>query len=77
MQQAQAHQPHDAGQGGAAEHAGQRQCLPGLAQRWTPVGCTVAFTLVVVVCSWLLALVSYHAFERWFLALKRFFPSSG
>jgi len=51
--------------------------LPGLAQRWTPVGCTVAFTLVVVVCSWLLALVSYHAFERWFLALKRIFPSGG
>jgi len=51
--------------------------LSGLAQRWTPVGCTVAFTLVVVVCSWLLALVSYHAFERWFLALKRFFPSAG
>ena len=30
----------------------------------------------LVVVPWL-ALVSYHAFERWFLALKRFFPSAG
>jgi len=44
-------------------------------QGWSPVALTAAFTVAVVACTWLLALVTYHAFERWFLALKRYFPS--
>jgi len=47
-----------------------RQVLP-------PVGMTIVFTVGVVVCSWALALCSWHLFERWFLALKRYFPSGG
>jgi hypothetical protein len=38
---------------------------------------TVAFTIAVIAHSLVLGFVSYHAFERWFLAAKRFFPSSG
>ena len=44
------------------------------------LGCTLltgAFTLAVIATSLALGFVSYHAFERWFLALKRCFPSGG
>lgn len=51
------------------------QRLGELVGQWGAVTLTVAFTLAVVVCSWLLALVSWHAFEKWFLRLKRRFPS--
>ena len=36
---------------------------------------TVAFTLAVVARCLVLGFVSFHAFERWFLGLKRRFPS--
>ena len=51
--------------------------LAAALQGWPPVLLTGAFTLAVVAASLALGLVSYHAFERWFLALKRYFPSGG
>ena len=50
--------------------------LMGLRETWSPVWLTVAFTAAVVACSWLLALASWHLFEKWFLKLKRHFPSA-
>jgi peptidoglycan/LPS O-acetylase OafA/YrhL len=38
---------------------------------------TIAFTITCAVATWLLAFISWHAFEKWFLALKRYFPSAG
>jgi len=35
------------------------------------------FTLLCVAASWLVAFVIWHAFEKWFLELKRYFPSVG
>jgi peptidoglycan/LPS O-acetylase OafA/YrhL len=49
--------------------------LSSLPHALSPVWATVAFTALVVVCSWLLAWISWNLFERWFLALKRYFPS--
>lgn len=61
--------------------AGQLQAmgpeLAGALQGWSPLLLTIGFTLAVVAHCLVLGFLSYHVFERWFLALKRFFPSGG
>lgn len=44
--------------------------------RW-PLAYTMGFTVVSVALCWLLGFCSWHAFEKWFLAGKRWFPSPG
>ena len=62
-------------------HAAFRDLDPGLQDRLAglapPTVLLVAFTLVCLVGSWAIAVVSWHLYEKWFLALKRFFPSGG
>jgi peptidoglycan/LPS O-acetylase OafA/YrhL len=48
----------------------------GLAQL-PPLVLVLAFTGVCLAASWLIAFASWHLFEKWFLALKRFVPSGG
>ncbi|MFK7741484.1 MAG: acyltransferase family protein [Planctomycetota bacterium] len=43
--------------------------------RLTPVGCVIVFTVLAALGSLLVAAVSWHVFEKWFLRLKRYFPS--
>ena len=38
-------------------------------------GLGALFTLLTLAVSWLVAFVSWHVFEQWFLRLKRYFPS--
>lgn len=51
-------------------------------QRWLathvpPTGLVWLFTAACLLLSWGLAFASWHLFEKWFLALKRYFPSGG
>ncbi|MCB9876780.1 MAG: acyltransferase [Planctomycetes bacterium] len=50
--------------------------LAQLTQRWSSLVLVLAFTLATIAGSWLLAVVSWNAFERWFLRLKRRFPNA-
>jgi peptidoglycan/LPS O-acetylase OafA/YrhL len=54
--------------------------LPGavrnpLLETVPPIALQIAFTGVFVLASWLVGCISWHAFEKWLLALKRYFPS--
>ena len=43
----------------------------------SPLAIQIVFALVALLASWGIGFVSWHAFEKWFLACKRFFPSVG
>lgn len=51
--------------------------LAALRSEWSPMLTTMAFTIVAIAVSWLVAVVSWQVFERWFLWLKRYFPAGG
>lgn len=51
--------------------------IAGWREQFSPEVLVVAFTTLCCGASWLLAFASWHLFEKWFLALKRFFPSAG
>lgn len=53
----------------------QPTTLLSLREDYGGVPITIAFTVVCTAATWLLAFVSWHVFEKWFLALKRYFPS--
>lgn len=53
----------------------QPATLLSLREDYAPVLLVIAFTIVCTAATWLLAIISWHAFERWFLAIKRYFPS--
>ena len=54
-----------------------RRLLAGALQGWSPLLLTIGFTLAVVAHCLVLGFISFHVFERWFLSLKRYFPSGG
>lgn len=55
----------------------QPETLLSLRETYPPILLVVAFTSVCGLGSWLLALISWHLYEKWFLALKRYFePAS-
>lgn len=56
--------------------------MPAAWQQWllaslTPVPLVLLFTLACLTVSWAIGFASWHLFEKWFLALKRHFPSAG
>ena len=51
------------------------EILRGWIQDYGPLSMVLAFTTLCVATTWALAFISWHAFERWFLYLKRYFPS--
>lgn len=46
-----------------------------LVDHGSPLAIQIAFAAAALLVSWGLGFVSWHAFEKWFLACKRFFPS--
>lgn len=53
----------------------QPATLISLRQDYSPILLVLAFTVVCSAAAWLLAIISWHAYEKWFLALKRHFES--
>jgi peptidoglycan/LPS O-acetylase OafA/YrhL len=51
----------------------QPATLLSLREDYSPILLVLAFTLVCGTATWLLAILSWHTFEKWFLTLKRHF----
>lgn len=51
----------------------QPQTMLQLREDYPAIVLVLAFTATCMAASWLLAIVSWHVFEKWFLALKRHF----
>ena len=52
------------------------EVIAGWIQEYGSLSMVLAFTTLCILTTWALAFVSWHLFEKWFLALKRYFPSS-
>ena len=52
------------------------EVIAGWIQEYGSLSMVLAFTTLCILTTWALAFVSWHMFEKWFLALKRYFPSS-
>jgi len=51
----------------------ERATLQGWIDSYGSLAMVLAFTTLCIVTTWALAFVSWHVFEKWFLALKRHF----
>lgn len=54
----------------------QPATLLSLREDYSPILLVLAFTLVCGTAAWLLAILSWHTFEKWFLTLKRHFEDA-
>lgn len=53
----------------------QPTTLLSMREDYGAIPITIVFTITCAAATWLLAIISWHVFEKWFLALKRYFPS--
>jgi len=54
----------------------QPATLTALREDYPPILLVLAFTIVCGAASWLVAMISWHLYEKWFLALKRHFETT-